>query len=131
MLMLFEPAFETKRLVASAVAQTAVAVVTPAQRENARPDGLVPTCTQYPGAPTPQGLGLALGNGVRTPLPSYENPRTWLVALFATYRKLPLAETASADGFAETGDAVVCVGTAPTAVNDVELMVYAETSPDC
>jgi hypothetical protein len=68
MLISFDPSFETKRLFSSAVAQTAEAVVTPAQRENARPEGLVPTCTQYPGAPAPHGLGFALGRGVSAPL---------------------------------------------------------------
>jgi len=42
MLISFDPAFETKRLFPSAVAQTAVAVVTPAQRESATPEGLAP-----------------------------------------------------------------------------------------
>lgn len=68
MLISLEPAFDTKRLLASAVAQTVVAVATPAQRENAKPPGAVPTCTQYPGAPAPQGLGFALGKGVSAPL---------------------------------------------------------------
>jgi hypothetical protein len=44
MLMLFEPELETKRLLSSAVGQVLVAVdeVIPAQREKARPVGLVP-----------------------------------------------------------------------------------------
>ncbi len=57
MLMLFDPAFETKRLLSSAVAQVTVAELTPAQREKASPAGFDPTGTQYPGA-VAQGFGL-------------------------------------------------------------------------
>lgn len=45
-LMLLEPELETKRLLVSAAAHAEVAVVTPAQRENAKPPGFEPTCTQ-------------------------------------------------------------------------------------
>jgi hypothetical protein len=42
-LTLFDPELATNKLFPSAAGQTAVACVNPAQRENARPAGLVPT----------------------------------------------------------------------------------------
>jgi hypothetical protein len=65
MLMLFEPAFETKRWFPSAAGHRSVAELTPAHRENASPLGFAPDAYVF--------------NNVRAPFESYEKLSTVFV----------------------------------------------------
>ena len=53
-----------------------------------------------------------------------------LAALFATYKKLPLGETAKAEGLL-VNDPEVSVGVVPIEVSEPEPILKAAMSPDC